>query len=287
MDRVKDQVANMGVAYSDIRPMRSKDGISLFRVSGAGDSFVLKFFENESDRREIENYDILRSLDVPTMSIFAQTDCCLLMEDIEHSGIHRLGTEFDLNDADVARAVAGWYKILHNKGKSFLEKYRQTLYSEMDLVTLENIEFVKSRTSTGGYPVWKKLEDNFNLIRSCIDGTKKTLTYNDFYYTNLVVAKDKSCAFMFDYHLLGRGCVYSDIRNVCSSLGPDAKAAFLSAYGLYDKNEAMLDDVVSVIVTLYFACKKRIFPPWANPLLEALNGDFLEKINILMNSMKM
>ena len=36
----------------------------------------------------------------------------------------------------------------------------------------------------------------------------RTLTYNDFYYTNMMVAKDKSSALMFDYNLLGKGYVY-------------------------------------------------------------------------------
>ena len=37
-----------------------------------------------------------------------------------------------------------------------------------------------------------------------------TLTYNDFYYTNLAVLKDGTSAIMFDYNLLGKGYAYAD-----------------------------------------------------------------------------
>jgi hypothetical protein len=78
----------------------------------------------------------------------------------------------------------------------------------------------------------------------------RTLTYNDFYYTNLAVRKDGTAALMFDYNLLGKGYVYSDIRNVCSSLGDEAQAAFLAEYGEVDRCEITIDDVVSPIAAL-------------------------------------
>ena len=111
----------------------------------------------------------------------------------------------------------------------------------------------------------------------------RVLTYNDFYYTNLIIAKDKSSAFMFDYNLLGKGYVYSDIRNVCSSLGENAQKAFIETYGEFDKSEIIVDDVTSVLVTLYYACQRKTFPSWANYALNELKNDFESKILLLIN----
>ena len=101
-----------------------------------------------------------------------------------------------------------------------------------------------------------------------LGNARKTLTYNDFYYTNMVVARDGSAAFMFDYNLLGKGMVVSDLRNVTYSLSPAAKDAFLAAYGPFDPLEEMLDDVVSPVVTLWLACQRQSFPNWAVDALQ-------------------
>jgi len=50
----------------------------------------------------------------------------------------------------------------------------------------------------------------YSKLREILD----TLTYNDFYWSNFIVRKDRQAALMFDYNLLGRGYRYSDMRNV-------------------------------------------------------------------------
>lgn len=79
----------------------------------------------------------------------------------------------------------------------------------------------------------------------------------------MVVAKDTSSALMFDYNLLGKGYAYTDVRNILSSLSEEAGKAFLDEYGAFDPMEKALDDVVSVVVTLYLACQRDVFPLWA------------------------
>ena len=103
-----------------------------------------------------------------------------------------------------------------------------------------------------------------------LQSVPQTLTYNDFYFTNLTVAKDLSCAMMFDYNLLGRGYAYADIRNVTVSLEKAARQAFLSAYGAFSPLEARLDRVVSTVVTLHFACQRKTFPAWAASALQSV-----------------
>jgi 2-polyprenyl-3-methyl-5-hydroxy-6-metoxy-1,4-benzoquinol methylase len=284
MDKlITDQLNKMNVKCDSITAICSKDGVSVYRVACYDKSYVLKYFANESDRREIENYRILKSLEIPVLQIIAHTDYALLMEDIEQSDIYRLGITDDLNDTVVAKQIAKWYKQLHSKGQAFVRLYKGKLYNEADLITKENIEFIKVKTLTESNPVWDVVLGNFELIKACIMNAEKTLTYNDFYYTNLIVAKDISSSFMFDYNLLGKGYVYSDIRNVCSSLGEQAKAAFLDEYGDFNQDEIVIDNVASLLTTLYLACTRDVFPKWAEAYHEQVNnGTLLNAVNELI-----
>lgn len=282
---IEKELCNMNIDYDHVAEIRSKNGISVYRVIHGDKAYVLKYFMNDSDHREIENYHILRSLGIKTIRLVSSTKSALLMEDIEQSNTYRLGNIDDLNDIDVAVQIAKWYKELHSKGKCFVSSYKDSLYDETDVVTKENMDFVRSKTSTEGNPVWEALFHNFDRIKESIAKTEKTLTYNDFYYTNLIVAKDKSSAFMFDYNLLGKGYVFSDIRNVCSSLSEHSKAAFLKEYGEFDKREMIVDNVVSPLVTLVFACKRDPFPKWAEAsLLQLKNGQLLSNINLMVKT---
>ena len=127
-----------------------------------------------------------------------------------------------------------------------MESAGEGLYDENDALTAENIEAVRART--GELPVWRLIEANWGRIRAAIDGARRTLTYNDFYYTNLAVARDGSSALMFDYGLLGKGYAYADIRNVLSSLSPAAGEAFLAGYGPFDAREEQIDGVANVLL---------------------------------------
>lgn len=97
-------------------------------------------------------------------------------------------------------------------------------------MTIENIKYVKEITGTGAASVWQVIEDNFEQIRPAVMSLPRTLVYSDFYYSNLAVACDGSGALLFDYNLLCKSYVYSDIRNVCWSLSDEAKTAFDSLW---------------------------------------------------------
>lgn len=223
-------------------------------------------------RREISNYKTLWSLNIPTLNIISATDKTLLMEDVGNGNTYRLGTDKDLDDPEIALLIAKWYKLLHHRGYKYIEQNSCVpLYDENDILTIENIEKIKLKTNTSKLPVWKLIESNFDLIEKLLHKAKRTLTYNDFYYTNLIVAQNRTSAMMFDYNLLGKGYVYADIRNVCFSLSEVAKKAFLEEYGKFDTSEVIIDDVVSILTTLYFACQKVQFPSWANYTLKEIN----------------
>ncbi|MGB4403650.1 MAG: hypothetical protein WBJ96_03410, partial [Limnochordia bacterium] len=166
------------------------------------------------------------------------------------------------------------YKTLHQNGRDYANTH--PMFDECDTITAENINKIKEKTGTDGLPVCTLIEDNLDKICSAAIRLPRTLNYNDFYYTNLVVARDDSSALVFDYNLLGKGYVYSDIRNVCCSLGSDdARKAFLTEYGNYDESEKLVDDVVNSLYSLYVACQRESFPNWANDLLDKVKDGTL------------
>ena len=58
----------------------------------------------------------------------------------------------------------------------------------------------------------------------------------------------------------------------------------MSEYGFYDKSEVLIDDVASVLVTLYFACLRETFPKWAEEYLNEVNNGFAKKVNVLLSN---
>ena len=235
--KIKQELKKLNIPCRTIDLIQNKDGVIVARVQSDVKSYIIKYFQNEDFKREIKNYQLLYDLSIPTVKVFGFTDSAILMEDISQSDTFRLATKEDLDDVAITSKIAEWYKLLHTCSKDFSEGNITKLYDETDFITRDNIEFIKEKTGTQNLPVWKLINDNFDAIVSKIRSLPRVLTYNDFYYTNLIVAKDKTSAFMFDYNLLGKGYVYSDIRNVCFSLGENAKKAFLEEYGEFDKSE--------------------------------------------------
>lgn len=274
------ELKKMGLSGAEkfaLEGIRNKAGIHLYRIRRGGDSFVLKYFLGEDDTREIRNYTILNRLGVPTIKVIARTGRSLLLEDISGSDVYRLGTAGDLSDTVVARLIAEWYRNLHAAGERYLATAESGLYRETDLITRENIVTIRDKSGTSGNPVWPLLINNFQAFKGAIAGLKSTLTFNDFFWTNLVVRKDKIAALMFDYNLLGAGYRYGDLRNVCSALSESGKAAFLERYGNYDMTEKLADDCICVLVDLITAFTQPSFPSWAAGSLEQVTGGGLYK----------
>jgi predicted N-acetyltransferase YhbS len=275
------QLAEMGVRIPVVTPIRVKDGISVYRAESEGDRYVLKVFDRPQDRREIENYQLLASLGVPVLPMPKHTSNALLLPDVESDIRFRLGCEDDLVDTRAAAALARWYKTLHEKGRVYVSTHGSALYDETDVITLPNMDMVAERTGTRANALWNTLRERFVDVRRLIDSLPRTLTYNDFYWTNLVVSRDYTSAMMLDFNLLGKGYAFADIRNVTSSLNADASEAFLSEYGTngIGEDERLADAVLSPLTTLFFACEREVFPRWANNSLEELtSGALLESL---------
>ncbi len=261
--------------------LQDKDGVTVLQMEYFGRSYVMKYFEKPEYRREIKLYTVLKRLGIPTLHIASSSDASLVLEDLSCSPVYRLGEEQDMADPDVARALARWYKALHQNGAAYAAAHAAELYDESDFFTRETVAALKE--ITGPCPAWALLEENFGRIADILRETPRTLTYNDFYYTNLAVAKDKSTALMFDYNLLGKGFVYTDLRNVTWSLSSAAAAAFMEEYGPFSPAEEALDAVISPIVTLHMALQRETFPAWGEEALaEVQNEAYCEKIRKLL-----
>ncbi len=269
------QLEKMGIPECGFEILQDKAGVAVARVFSGDASVILKCFEDIPSRREIANYRLLESLSIPTLRIIDSSDAAMLMEDMSREGVYRLAEEADMRDADIAGKLAVWYRKLHDAGFAYVKEHGAGMYSEADLFSRENVERVKRLSHTENNPVWNLLEANFERIRNAIDMTPMTITYNDFYYTNMAVARDGKSAIMFDYNLLGKGHVYSDMRNVLSSLSAEAGEAFIEAYGAYDTGaEKSIDNVISPIVTLHMAYQREIFPKWAQESLDRLKNGY-------------
>ena len=281
MSIIHDELNKLGVVCDNFSILQDKDGVIVARIASNEKSCVLKCFRKDEHKREMRNYQLLASLGIPTIRVIASTDSALLLEDIDCSPTYRMGIEEDMSDSESARRIAVWYKLLHSRGYGYVCQSGESMYDEADFFTLENIACIKEKTGTQEAPAWVLLEQNYAAIKDLLRKARRTITYNDFYYTNMVVAKDKSAALMFDYNLLGKGYAYTDVRNVLSSLSEEAGKAFLDEYGEFDPVEKALDDVVSVVVTLYLACQRDEFPWWAQALLDELDTTFIKKLECL------
>jgi len=273
-------VHKLGVRNPVCTLIRSKDGITLYRVESEGKKLILKVFENQEDAREIDNYLMLSKLGIPTLPLLGYTKNAILLPDVESSDEYRLGKESDLRDPKVARAIAKWYRMLHKKGSAYLFGREIPMYDESDMFTAENMKLVAEKTGTADNMLWQVITENYGMIRSRIDALPRTLTYNDFYWTNLIVSKTDEDAFMFDYNLLGKGIAYGDIRNVVSSLSRKAAEAFMEEYGGgFTEEQKKADAFIAPLVTLVAACGHKVFPSWAKaPLEELKNGDVLRHL---------
>lgn len=275
------QLVAMNVRNPICSLIRSKAGISVYRVESEGRHMVLKVFDRIEDTREITNYQLLAERGIQTLPVFGVTKNAILLPDVDDDPKYRLGVEEDMRDPEVARAIAKWYKKLHAASIP-----TAPMYDESDVITLENMQKVATVTDTVSDELWKVYADHYEQIRNGIGALPRVLTYNDFYYTNLIVARDKSEAFMFDYNLLGKGMPYGDVRNVTSSLSEEAAAVFVNEYGMKGLEEQALADAwIAPLVTLYLACGQETFPAWAEESLKRLrNGEILKYLREWMET---
>lgn len=276
--------AETGGKAEALQLIREKAGVHVYRCVYEGQRAVVKYFEREADRREIDHYRLLGEMNIPTVKMLSFDGAHIVMEDIDYSDRWRLGAEEDMKKPSVLRALAKWYFALHEGGEG--HDGLKNMWSENDELTEEAIEAIRERLPGAG-DVCDFARRHLKELREKLAARENTITYNDFYYTNFLIRRDDSDAMMFDYNLMGRGYRYADFRNISSSVSEEAFEAFMEEYGRlyrekhgreFAENEAerRLDDFLSPLLGLAGALKRDEFPKWAEPMRkDAQNGRLL------------
>lgn len=249
-----------------------KHGSVLFRVVHQGRSLVLKWYP-EPGATEVRAYELLARQGVPLLPLHGKGERLLLLEDLNASPEWRLATAADIEHARTGAAVAEWYRALHAAGRRVLSEpggVPAFLTRESDALNGPGILAMGERLGLAGNPVWRLAATHVEALKAAQRALSETLSYNDFHWTNLALSRGlPPRAIVFDYHLLGIGNAWCDIRNVLGSLGPEAAAAFQEAYGPVDPREAILDAPLSTLYSLHVALQLPRFPGWAEGCLRS------------------
>ena len=272
----------------ELQKIRGKFGISVFRIKNEKGSFVGKHFGKEQlhGRKEIRHYAALNTIGIPTLKTIAQTERLLLMEDIETSGRYRLATEQDMSDMKIVRLIAQWFRQLHSCGKNFDGLVEMDILENAeDTLRTEDIANTMNQTNSGENPFWALLTSHLEHLKRNHSLLCNTITYNDFWWDNMAVAKDDSSAIMFDYNCVYRGYAYRDIRHILSVLTKEAGAAFLEAYGDHSEEEKAFEDVYFPLTGLLSAYRMETSPAWASNFSDMLhNGELMRRLEVLLNT---
>ena len=281
---IGDTLSRLGVPADEIRSVTTvsaRPGHRLYRIRTRRRSYVLKSFPANTPATEIESYDLLRKLGVPTIAVVARTETSLLLEDLTCSDTWRLATELDVKNRHTGEAVARWYRNFHEKGADLAANGSEPppfLKREEDLLGGTSIESTGRRLGLSGLVSWRLAADRIDLLKRGLSNFETTLNYNDFHWTNLALSRRSGPAMdavVFDYHLLGIGTRYSDYRNVVGSLSGEASSGFREVYGHVDPDEKTLDRPLATLFALVSAAQMGIFPRWAEVSRQSvLNGDF-------------
>ena len=223
---------------------------------------------------------MLNNIGVPTIKVVAHTECLLLLEDLLASETCRLGIEKDMSDVNSIRMIARWFKQLHTNGQQYEGLPQLNLQDDVPAVLgHERIITAMEKSKTGGNPFWPLLLNNAEHIKTTYQRLCNTITYNDFGWDNMAVAKDGSAAIMFDYNCVFRKYAYADIRHILSVIPDEAGAAFMDEYGGYDAYEKTFEEMYFPVSGVIDALNLDVCPPWADKFLTMLHsGELMRRL---------
>lgn len=248
--------------------MRDKDGVRVLSGRLNGRRVVVKHFSDPRQAREIANYVLLQQFDVPTLEVVAAGTDWLALENMDDaSSSWRMASSADLAEPHIVTQLGAWYSRLHRAGLAAGADQLPT-YDELDLLSRESLEQVARRyphlavglaAAAARLPEWLRADRQW----------PRTVTHNDFAWTNLAIARDGRSVVMFDFNLMGRGTRAADLRNVASGLPPESRAPFRAAYesasGEVPEEEFNSDARLVHLVSLVIAERRGFaqLPRWA------------------------
>lgn len=261
--------------------LSKRHGSTVYRLKRGGRSVVMKCFSAEADKVEIEAYKLLMEQGIPLLPVHSVTPTAIILEDLADSDDWRLAAEADVEKQDVGAAVARWYRLLHEAGFRLTASRNPPAFlkRECDDLTSESVHATGHKLSLAGNAVWKLSADHIEDMKQAFREFPETLNYNDFHWTNLALSRSEPLkAVVFDYHLLGIGPAYCDVRNILGSLGEAAGGAFLAEYGHVDEGPKVLDAPLSVLYSLTVAAGMDLRPKWVEGCIRCASSGELERL---------
>lgn len=273
-----EELKRYQIDYERLETLSDKDGVSVTRVFARDSSYVIKCFERVEYRREIDMYKLLGDLGLKTMKVVSQSQKSLLLEDLARSEGFRLAQKDDMKKEEVARALGRYYSTLHQKGREYLKQEASaSFYSELDLLTPDNLQMIKDQSGYVDEEYWAEVNRRLLELKEYYQANR-TITYNDFFFGNAVIAKDLGEAYMFDYNFLGEGLAYFDLSNVMHGLDEQCRHVFLASYGDYSNYEQFANAIFSPLIGLIIAYKRETIPSWAKDDIAKLKSGTLKKV---------
>jgi len=283
---VKSAIGLLGLKKencSNISIISKKHGNMVYGLKYDNKNYVLKCYTNENNR-EVKFYELLKTLKIPTLRIITSCESAILIESIDYSLDKRIAKEKDLEDENIIISLAHWYKDFHDKGREYIKHngVESFFLDEISYITQESLETLTHMYKLIDAPGWKLVINGYQDIISYCKRLPQTFNYNDFSHLNMVISKNS--VFMYDFHLMGYGMAYSDIRNVLTALDENSKNIFLEHYGNYNEEEKILDDPISILVALCISLNFKTRPSWARGLVQSVfSGEFLFKFKNALN----
>lgn len=64
---IHDELNRLGIVCDSFSILQDKDGVTVARIKSGANAYVLKCFQKDEHKRELENYRLLSSLGIPTI----------------------------------------------------------------------------------------------------------------------------------------------------------------------------------------------------------------------------
>jgi hypothetical protein len=276
---------SVGIKLSEIEKveiLRRREAHLVCRVKCIQESYILKWFFSPSNNKESYLYSLLNQYEVDTLPVYKLTECAILLEDLQSSAEWRLANDSDMRQAETGKAIANWYLKLHRAGRSALKDIsgsKTFLTPWVTIITRRALQYAADVFDLKDEKVWETVFESFEILKAKYLEYPQTFNYNDFAAENLALARAKDQplrAVIFDYDQFSTGLVYSDFRNVLSSLTGEAAATFRRNYDSVNESERYLDEPLDTLHGLIIASQRKNKPAWVAPFLKSVSSGELE-----------
>lgn len=244
-----------------------KNGVHVYRVSRADESYYFKYFEQDKDALEIKCYQALNKLGIKTLQMLDAREKCLLLVDARNQLGYRLGRASDFLEKDLIDAMGNWFKAIHAKPVKDFE------FLPIETYHINKEQIKQGIDSYGHSPFFTLLGEHIGLINGYFNTCNRVVSHGDFYWKNYFVDESTREVIMFDFNYMTKGLASEElslIRRNLRSASPESEAKFIESYGNYDHLEYRLYEVYRHQSCLIAALNYDQAPVWANESITLL-----------------